>query len=517
MYMTKKQIYIIGAVILSVALGYLIFGGSKAPAYSYVEIKRGDVVQEVSVTGKVKASDDASLAFERSGRISSIDVKVGDKVYGGQILMRLDNSELLAQLAGAEANLKAQQAKLAELKKGTRPEEIKIQEVKVDNARIVVSDAKNSVIDDLRDAYIKSDDAIHNKVDQFFNNPKSQNPTLSFSMVDPQLKTDIEWKRLIIENMFPEWKASLDELSASGDIASSISEGKTNLNQVDSFLNKAASAVNSLLASSEVSQTSIDAWKLAVATARTNVSTAIISITDAEQALATANSDLSVEENNLILEKAGTIPEQISAQEALVDKAGADADLYRAQIAKTYLRSPIGGIVIRQDTKLGEMVSANAVIVSVISDREYEIEVNVPEADIAKVKIGNSAKITLDAYGSDVIFGAHVVSIEPAETIIEGVATYKTMLQFDDKKDAIKSGMTANIDILTNKKTDVLIAPQRAIITKDGRRYVLIDKGGDQPEQKQIEIGLRGSDGMSEVVSGLAEGEKIIATPTLVE
>jgi len=517
MKLTKKQIYIIGTVILLAGLGYLIFGRSKTPVYSYIEIKKGDVVQEVSVTGRVKPSDDVSLAFERGGRISSIDVKVGDKVYRGRALMHLDNSELLAQLAGAEANLKAQQAKLDELKKGTRPEEIKIQEIKVANAQIVISDAKNSAINDLRDSYIKADDAIHNKVDQIFNNPKSQNPVLSFSMVDPQLKIDLEWERLIMESMFSGWKTSLEKLLVSSDIALSISEGQRNLDQVDSFLGKAASVVNSLLANSEVSQTSIDAWKLAIATARTNVSTAIISITDAEQALATANSDLSVEENDLILAKAGTIPEQISAQEAQVDKAGADIDLYKVQIAKTYLRSPIDGVVTKQDTKLGEIVSANVIIVSVISDQKYEMEVNVPEADIAKVKIGNSAKVTLDAYGSDVIFDAHVVSIEPAETIIEGVATYKTTLQFDKKEDIVKSGMTANIDILTNKKTDVLVAPQRSIISKDGQRFVLIDVSGAQPEQKKIEIGLRGSNGMSEVVSGLVEGEKIIASPTLAE
>lgn len=515
MKLTKKQVYIIGGAILLIVLGYLTFGGSKDSLYSYVQVSKGDVIQEVSVTGKVKPSDDVSLAFERGGRISGINVEVGDKVYKGQTLIYLDNSELLAQLAGAEATLKSQQAKLDELKKGTRPEEIKIQEGKVANAQTVVGDAKASAIDDLRDAYIKCDDAIYNKIDQIFDNPKSQNPALSFSMVDPQLKMDLEWGRFVIGSMFPEWKISLDKLSVSSDIASSISEGKRNLNQIDSFLNKAASAVNSLLANSEVSQTSIDAWKLAVATARTNISTSIISLTDAEQTLATANSDLSVEENNLALEKAGTIPEQVSAQEALVDKAVADADLYRAQIAKTYLRSPIAGVITKQDGKVGEIVPANSAIVSIISDNQYEIEVNVPEADIAKVKIGDSAKITLDAYGSGTVFGAHVVSIDPGETMIEGVATYKTTLQFDKKEDSVKSGMTANIDILANKKSDVLRLPQRAILTKDGEKFVQLNSGNNFIEERKIEVGLKGSDGNIEIVSGLSSGDEVVSSPTL--
>lgn len=515
MKLTKKTIYIIGAVILLIVLGYLFFGRSKNSLYSYVKVIKGDVVQEVSVTGRVKPSEDVSLAFEKGGRILSINVDVGDKVIRGEVLMRLDNSELLAQLAGAEANLKVQQAKLDEYKKGTRPEEIKIQEVKVSNAQTVVNDAKNSAIDDLRDAYIKSDDAIHNKVDQFFNNPKSQNPTLSFSMVAPQLKADLEWERLIIESMFPEWKASLEKLSVSSDIASAISTGKMNLNKIDSFLNKTASAVNSLLANTEVSQTSIDTWKSSVATARTNISTSIISITSAEQTLATANSNLSVEENNLILKNAGTIPEQITGQEAQVEKMMADVDNYKAQIAKTYLRSPINGVITKQDTKLGEIVSAGAIIVSIIGDQQYEIEVNVPEADIAKIKVGDSARVTLDAYGSDTVFGVRVISIDPAETMVDNVATYKITLQFDKQEDMVKSGMTANIDILTNKKERVLVLSQRAVLTKDGEKFVQLNAGKNFIEERKIEVGLKGSDGNIEIVSGLSEGDEVVSSPVL--
>lgn len=515
--MTKKQIYIIGTIILLIVLGYFIFGRSKSPSYSYVEVKRGDVIQEVSVTGRVKPSEDVSLAFERGGRITNINVDVGDKVSKGQILMRLDNSELLAELAGAEANLKAQQAKLDELKIGTRPEQIQVQESNVANAKTALEDSKKILVNSLLDAFTKSDDAIRNKVDQFFNNPKSQNPTLTFALADGQLKNDIEWGRYDIESILNNWKTLADGLTADNDLDSITNTSNSNLTSVKLLLDKIASGVNSLTATASLTQTSIDTYKSSVSTARVNVNLAVSGLSSAYEGYRSSKSNLSLQENKLVLEKAGTTAEQISAQEALVNKAEADIDLYEAQISKTYLRSPIDGVVTKQDTKLGEMVSANVIIVSIISDQKYEIEVNIPEADIAKIKIGNTAKITLDAYGDEVVFNAHVISIEPAETIVEGVATYKTILQFDKKEAIVKSGMTANIDILTNKKTGVLVVPQRSIITKDNQKFVLIDKGGVQPEQKQIETGLRGSDGMSEVVSGLAEGEKIIATPTLVE
>ncbi len=513
--MTKKQIYIIGAVILVIVVGYLFFGRSKTSLYSYVRVSKGDVVQEVSVTGRVKPSEDVSLAFERGGRVTSINVEVGDKVYKGQVLMRLDNSELLAQLAGAEASLKAQQAKLDELKAGTRQEQIQIQEGRVASAKVSLEDSKKILINSLSDAFTKSDDAIRNKIDQFFNNPKSQNPTLSFNLADGQLKNDIELGRSGVESVLNDWKILVDSLVMGNNLELITNTSNSNLNFIKLLLDKIASGVNSLTSTASLSQTTIDTYKSNVSTARTNINLAISGLSSAYEGYRSAKSSLSLQENQLILEKAGATTEQITGQEAQVEKMMADIDNLKAQIAKTYLRSPIDGVVTKQDGKIGEIVSANSIIVSVISDDEYEIEVNVPEADIAKIKIGNSAKITLDAYGSGIIFSAHVIFIDPGEIMIEGVATYKTTLQFDKKEESVKSGMTANIDILTSKKSGVLKLPQRTILTKDGERFVQLNAGNNFIEERKIEAGLKGSDGYMEIVSGLSEGDEVVSSPVL--
>ncbi|MHB9019729.1 MAG: efflux RND transporter periplasmic adaptor subunit [Minisyncoccota bacterium] len=515
MKLTKKQIYIIGATILIIILGYLFFSRPKDSLYSYTQVSKGDVVQEVSVTGRVKPSENVSLAFERGGKVTGIYVDVGDKVSSGKILMRLDNSELLAQLAGAEANLKAQQAKLDELKAGTRQEEIKIQEGKVASANVALEDSKNILINSLSDAFTKSDDAIRNKVDQFFNNPKSSNPTLTFVLADGQLKSDIEWGRYGVESILNNWKILVDSLATGNNLDLITSTANSNLNSIKLLLDKIASGVNSLNSSASLTQTTIDTYKSSVSTARANVNLAISGLSSAYEGYGSAKSNLSLQENQLILEKAGATSEQITAQEAQVEKMMADIDNYKAQIAKTYLRSPIDGVVTKQDSKVGEIVLANSIVVSVMSNDEYEIEVNVPEADIAKIKIGDSARITLDAYGSGVIFSAHVISIDPGEIMVEGVATYKTTLQFDKKEDSVKSGMTANIDILTNKKVGVLVLPQRAILNKDGERFVQLNRGNNFIEERKIEVGLKGSDGNIEIVSGLNDGDEVVSSPTL--
>lgn len=515
MKLTKKQIYIIGAVSLMIISGYLFFSGSKDPLYSYTKVSKGDVIQEVSVTGRVKPSENVSLAFERGGKVTGIYVEVGDKVSSGEILMRLDNSELLAQLAGAEANLKVQQAKLDELNAGTRQEQIQIQEGNVTSAKASLEDSKKVLIDSLSDAFTRSDDAIRNKIDQFFSNTKSQNPTLSFVLADGQLKNDIELGRYEVELVLNDWKVLVDTLITGNNLDLITSTSNSNLTLIKLLLDKIASAVNSLTSTASLSQTTIDTYKSNVSTARASVNLAISGLSSAYEGYRSSKSSLSLQENQLILEKAGATTEQIKGQEAQVEKMLADINNYKAQIAKTYLRSPIDGVITKQDSKVGEIVLANSIVVSVISNNEYEIEVNVPEADIAKINIGNPARITLDAYGSGVVFGAHVISIDPGETMIEGVATYKTTMQFDKKEDSVKSGMTANIDILTNKKIGVLILPQRAILNKDGERFVQLNRGNDFIEERKIEIGLKGSDSNVEIISGLSEGDEVVSSPTL--
>ena len=150
---------------------------------------------------------------------------------------------------------------------------------------------------------------------------------------------------------------------------------------------------------------------------------------------------------------------------------------------------------------------------SLISDTSFEIESKVPESDIAKISLGDKAKITLDAYGSDVIFEGRVTAIDPAETVVDNVPTYKVTLHFMKDDSRIKSGMTANIDIATGQKTDVLVVPQRAVITKDAKKFITLSNADKTTREVLVATGLRGSDGTVEIVEGVKEGDVIVVTP----
>lgn len=506
----KRNIAIIAIIIIIlIAAVYAYFKTTSVPSYNFIIAKQTDLVYEVSAIGKVKPAESVDLAFEKSGRITGINAAVGNKVSAGMLLAVIDSSELAAQLAQAEAGLKSEKAKLEELRIGPKLEEIKVQEIKIENAKISLEDAKRNALNQLNDAYTKSDDAVRNKTDQIFDNPKTSNPQLKFLTNDSGLDNYLRFERLVVEDLLKSWKLSLDQLIITNNFPSNIDLSRKNLNEIKTFLEKSALAVNNLTPSSGLTQSTIDSWKSDISTARTNISSAINNVSSADEKFRTAEASLSLTEQELILKKTGSTNEQIAYQVARVEEAEANIKNIKAQISKTMLIAPITGTIIKRDAEIGQVVAANKIIFSIISESRLEVESNIPETDIAKIKIGNIAKITLDAYGNDVIFESKVASIEPAETIIEGVSTYKITLNFIIPDARIKSGMTANIDILTAAKENIITIPQRAIKSEGEEKTVKILENNIIKDIK-VKTGIKGSDGNIEIIEGIKEGDKII-------
>lgn len=194
-----------------------------------------------------------------------------------------------------------------------------------------------------------------------------------------------------------------------------------------------------------MTQTQIDSWKADVSTARTSIDLAISALIDTQNQYKTAVLNLD------------TVQNDYSVQEVNVEQAQASVASAEAELAKSIVKSPINGVITNIDAKVGEIVPANKNIISVISYGDYEVEAFVPEADISKVKIGNSAKTTLDAYGDSIYFDTKVIKIDPAATVIDGVPTYKVTFRFISMDQRIKSGMTANLNILTSEKPMFLL------------------------------------------------------------
>lgn len=205
--------------------------------------------------------------------------------------------------------------------------------------------------------------------------------------------------------------------------------------------------------------------------------------------------------------------DQRDAQKAQVEQAQAGISVIKDQLENIDMISPVDGIVIRRTADPGETVvlNLNSPVLTIARRGDLVIESNVPESDIVKLQIGQKADITFDAFSQDEIFSAAVDEIDPASTVIQDVVYYRIKLKLDNLDPRLKAGMSANIDVRTNEKDDVLMIPTRAIKEDGKKKYVeILNADGITTEKKNIETGLEGDDGMVEVKSGLRSGEKVV-------
>lgn len=255
----------------------------------------------------------------------------------------------------------------------------------------------------------------------------------------------------------------------------------------------------------------------AINTAKNSLSLAEVSgeqkIEAAQTKIDTAFKASQVAKTKLAELKSSPRIEDVSLSNAKVKQAEASLELIKRQIEDCVIKAPIKGTVIKVEYEVGEQTISAKSVIYLLSENNFEIEVDISEADIAKIKKHDKVEITLDAFGEDIKFLGKIYFIEPAATIIQDVIYYKVNVQFIDKTanlDNIKPGMTANVIITTASKENVLIMPSRAIIEKNGgNKYVRVLADG-RINETQVDIGLRGDEGMVEILSGLKEGDEVV-------
>lgn len=487
-------------IIIVVIVGYFVLKSLfKNPADNYVleKIDRGEVLQEISETGNLEATDNINLGFKTLGRIESISVSVGEDVKKGQVLASLDVNQLSQQLKNYQAALEVAEAQYQKLLNGYTPEDIKVYEDARNSAKQDLDNAYSSAITTLNDAYTKAYNAL-NVVDDIF--------TTYFSLIDQQgikvdeSRTEIKDSVNDIKNYFDSAKNS----SSQSNIDLSISQTIKLLGNISSSMKTVIDMVYDgkyYFTVSSADKTSLETQKGYIDTAFTGTTTSQQNISSYEIALEKA-------ESNLVLRKAEPRQEDIDVYAAQVKQAEANVSLYQSQMYDASLRAPIDGKITKVNNKPGEIVSANQAVVNLLSSNPFQIKVNIYEQDVVNIKVGNPVKVTLIAFPKDPLIGK-VVSIDPAEKIVDQVVYYETTIDFPNDLEGIRSGMTADIVIETDKKEDVIRIPSNLVVGIDGKEMVQVFSNG-KVEDREIVTGLEGND-YCEVVSGLSEGDVVVA------
>lgn len=452
----------------------------------------GPITEEVDVSGIVKAAQSTNLAFQTSGRVAAIHIQIGDHVEAGQTLVVLDNSSQTAAVALAQANLKVQQANLAALIAGTRPKQLAIDQT-------AVTQATNALTNALMAAYTNADDAVHVKADQVFSNPRNSSAALTIVVPNATLVSQIQTERIALEPIFSSWNSIL--ASTTVDIQSVTAISQTDMQTVSMFLNNLATALAETPPGGSISATTLTGYQTNIDAGRLNVSAALSALIAADTAYKTAI-------ETLILAQAGATTNNVSAQKASVDAAQASVDAAEAAASQAIITAPFSGTITAQNANLGETVTPGVTVISMMTDGKYQADAQVSEIGIAEVKVGDTVEATFATYPG-VTFPAMVTTIDPAATMSGGAASYGITVTFLNSDPRLFPGLSANLRIITATKNAALIVPTSSIITNGNQKFVYVENAKGVI-QTSVTVGIESSDGMTEIVSGLAKGDAVL-------
>ena len=470
---------ILTLIVLAILVFFFIFKGKNTDEDLFTLTSDNLAATGITVGGTVVAQDEVELSFEVSGRVAQVSKKSGDRANQGDVLTALDTGTVSANILKAQADLDAELAKLNEYKE------------QADDDLTEVETKKNQLARELQNAYVVAEDSVKNKTDQFFENPDARFPKMFFIFDKFELRNELNDQRYEIGRVLKAWQMWAYSINKDTYTDQTVIDTKTNISKVQTYLNNIATAVNQFEANDTYPQTTIDKYKTDTATARTNMNQSLTDVINAQEAVRSTNS-------------------QIPYQEARVKSARATVANYQAELEKSIIRSPFTGLITKQDAKVGMSAPADQSLVSMISDSNYGIDTYVPEIYISQIKIGNKAKVTLNSYGSTQLFDATVTFIDPAAAERDGVASYKVELVFDQNDERIKSGMTGDVEIMTEIINPAFWIPATSIIDQGGATYVKV-KTGETVEIRRVEVGERNPTEV-EVLNGLIVGDQIILT-----
>ena len=543
----KKPRFKIAVVLLFlIIIAFFVFS-KKEDVKQFTEVVRKNIIQNVSVTGQVIPLRDVDLQFQAQGKVDEIKVDTGDRVVRGDALISLSDNELSLDVFSMEAARDIAQANLTKILEGASNEEIRVYEstvkkaevekqryqIALDNAETNSENVKKIAQQSIDSSYSDALNTLSSAQIKIFN---------AHSVVEEIQRTYFisnTQDGIIVKRAVDQIEVSLDQIAdylniaeetqENGNIDIAISETSESLELTFESLRVIREIVEKIVYRPSISsadKTSIDNQRsyintmlsdiidaqqdinLTKITNISNIDSAQASLESTQEFLNVAIASLEYAQSQLDQVKADPQQHDVDLYQAKLNQAVITLAQSREQLSKTILVSPCDGVVSDVYIEEGEIAKAADIVTSLVCENSFQIEVEVPESDIGKISIGDKAEISLDAFLGKSFFGM-VSKIYPTETIIQGVIYYKVRVVFDDFNESIKSGMTTDLEIITEKRENVLVIPQR-LITKKNQEKIVKVLFDNETRELIIETGISNDQGEIEVIFGLKEGDRIV-------
>ncbi|MFB3777453.1 MAG: efflux RND transporter periplasmic adaptor subunit [Bryobacteraceae bacterium] len=312
------------------------------------------------------------------------------------------------------------------------------------------------------------------------------------------------------------------------DAAASVLKSKVGVQDAKTKLDRAVLLLKSGVISDQDKDTAQANYDTAVALEQA----AIAQQTAAQQKVRSAEADVEVAKT------------QLATAEAQVKQATAALEQAQLDLSHTYITAPVDGIVVARHVDVGQTVAASLqapTLFEIAQDlTKMQVDTNVSEADVGRVRVGQQATFTVDAYPGEV-FRGQVTQIRQAPINVQNVVTYDVVIGVANTDLKLFPGMTANVRILVDRHRDVLRAPNAALrfrpaeapsqTAQAGGNTAFPGRGGrvrgpanastlwvlgnnDKPQPVVVQTGL--SDGVyAEITNGaLKPGDRVIVAET---
>ncbi len=512
---------------------------------------KGDLSTSISASGVVLPQQEAQVTWAITGRVEQVIVQAGDHVRAGDVLIRLETDQLERSVRSAEQAFIIQRANLATLQKQPDEKEVAAAQAAVVSAKAQLDDLlAGPSQEDLARAQAALASAAA-QLDDLVAGPSKEDlaqaesalasalATVSaaekrYSVIQGQLvvaQNDIDNARNAVERarwpydalMLNNWKIAVSwgpySPQAAGlkqaQIDYQVALARYNLAKVDvnnsEYLSaqvQLAQARSNLAALTREKTVQIANARAQLAQAKAN----LVALTKEKTAqIAAARAQLAQAEAKLGSLVRGASEEQIAVARAQVEKARISLERARLNLSRAALVAPFDGLVTQVYSREGEWATGPAV--ELVESSSLEVVLDVDEVDLGAIAVGQPALVTLEPWPDQQIRG-ELTFIAPQASDKGGIVIYEVHVSLPAGDLPARPGMTANAEVTIAELHDVLLVPNRAIISdrQAGKYYVNRPQGNAQ-QRVEVTIGLRDST-YTQITSGLEPGDQVSIAQT---
>ena len=422
-----------------------------------------DLSVTVSATGPVSPARQVALAFELSAPVSEILVKEGQAVKQGDVLARLDTTDLDDALTNAQIALQSQQVSYEALTEPARDVDIAAAQAAVNVAKAQAGSA-----------------SLGADADQ-----------LEIARLQTEIARNALWQAQLQRDAGPAQIEQIREQAAALGIDTGLGEPPNPADDVTPQIKQAENGVQ--LA---------DVNAVGVANQPADVAT-----------LASANAQLVAAQSQLDRLLNGPTDLQLQVADTQLQIAQLALDSAQAAANRAVLTAPFDGVVASNNLVVGETPSATDAAMQLIDPSSYYVDVAVDETDIVKLQVGQKVGLKLDALPDADITGVVTrVAVTPVRA--GQLVTYTVRVTLDPTTERVRVGMTATATIVVNELTDVPTVPNRFIRIDRATQqaYVTIRRTDGAFEEVAVELGVR-NETDSQILGGIDAGQKIVLLP----